>query len=63
MNLSEQTKKDIDRAFKALDALDEMRAEIEQIKPYDYPKDERTPQGMIDKVLNIIDKYREKVSE
>ena len=63
MNLSEQTKKDIDRAFRALEALDEIRAEIEQIRPYELPKDERTPQGMIDKVLDIIDRYRNEVSE
>ena len=38
--------------------LDKIRAEIERINPYDYPRDERTAQRMLDKVLEIIDKYK-----
>lgn len=39
--------------------LEKIRAEIEQIKPYDLPCDKRTPQNMLDMVLEIIDKYAE----
>ena len=42
------------------DVLDKIRAEIEQINPLDYPHDERTPERMIGKVLEIIDRYQAK---
>ena len=39
--------------------LDKIRAEIEQIKPYDLPWDKRTPKHIRDMALEIIDKYAE----
>lgn len=42
------------------DVLDKIGKEIEQIKPYDLPHDERTPERMMGKVLEIIDRYRTK---
>lgn len=41
------------------DVLDKIRAEIDQIKPYDLPSCDRTAEKMISRVLEIIDKYRE----
>lgn len=37
--------------------LEKIRAEIEQIKPYDYPCDKRTPEHIRDMAIAIIDKY------
>lgn len=37
--------------------LERIRAEIEQIKPYDLPYDKRTPENIRDMALEIIDKY------
>ena len=39
--------------------LEKIRAEIEQIKPYDLPCDKRTPENIRDMALSIIDKYAE----
>ena len=39
--------------------LEQIRAEIEQIKPYDLPCDKRTPEHIKDMALDIIDKYAE----
>lgn len=58
--MTEQTKKDIDRAFKALEErdelLDKIRAEIESIYKEDMECDGCSDMGM---VLDIIDKYAE----
>ena len=60
--MTDQTLKDIDRAFKALEErdelLDKIRAEIEEINPYDLPSCDRTAEKMISRVLDIIDKYK-----
>jgi len=55
MRLSEQTKKDIDRAFKALDAIEQIRQEIAEYKDDKLIHAERNE--MIDIVLEIIDKH------
>ena len=56
--MADQTLKDIDRAFKALEErnelLDKIRAEIEQMNNIDYVEP-----VTVDEVLQIIDKYRE----
>lgn len=39
--------------------LEKIRAEIEQIKPYELPCDKRTPEYIRDMALEIIDKYAE----
>ena len=43
--------------------LEMIRAEIEQIKPYDLPWDKRTPGHIRDMALEIIDKYTEGVRD
>ena len=43
--------------------LDKIRAEIDQIKPYDLPSCDRTAEKMISRVLDIIDKYGNEVIE
>lgn len=64
--MTEQTKKDIDRAFKALEErdelLDKIRAEIEaidtvKVKLDDYMNIIKSPGRIKDEVLEIIDKY------
>lgn len=60
--MTDQTLKDIDRAFKALEErdelLDKIRAEIEQTaKDYDKFADYRRVRGLWI-ALDIIDKYR-----
>ena len=50
---------DTRKAIKKGVLLDEIRAEIEQIQPLDYSCNECTPEGIINKMLNIIDKYNE----
>lgn len=62
--MTEQTKKDIDRAFKALEErdelLDKIRAEISALKSHhinDHYDDGF--QGCRTNVLQIIDKYKE----
>ena len=39
--------------------LEKIRAEIEQIEPYDLPWDKRTPEHIRDMALEIIDRYAE----
>ena len=39
--------------------IEQIRAEIEQIKPYDLPCDKRMPEHIRDMALDIIDKYAE----
>ena len=39
--------------------LEKIRAEIEQIQPYDLPWDKRTPEHIRDMAIAIIDKYAE----
>ena len=39
--------------------LDRIKAEIEQIAPYDLPWDKRTPEHIRDMALEIIEKYEE----
>ena len=39
--------------------LEKIRAEIEQIKPYELPCDKRTPEHIKDMALAVIDKYAE----
>lgn len=39
--------------------IEKIRAEIEQIKPWDYPCDRRTPEHIRDMALDIIDRYAE----
>lgn len=52
MRLNDQTMKDIDRAFKALDAIEQIRAEIQShIGGCGYINDG------LDLALEIIDKY------
>ena len=41
--------------------LEKIRAEIEQIKPYDLPCDKRTPEHIKDMAIEIIDKYETKL--
>ena len=60
MKLSEQTQADIDRAFKALDALEQIRDEIEQCKG---KWNDTSSDTCFDIVLQIIDKYREEQTE
>jgi len=64
--MTDQTLKDIDRAFKALEErdelLDKIRAEIESIdivkvKLDDYMNIIKSPQRIKDEVLDIINKY------
>lgn len=43
--------------------LDKIRAEINQINPYDLPSCDRTAEKMISRVLDIIDKYGNEVIE
>lgn len=63
MRLSEQSKKDIDRAFKALEERDELLDKIRaEIKGLTYYWCEVHPKSVIDDVLQIIDKYRNEVS-
>ena len=46
------------KSMESEDVLDKIRAEIDQIKPYDLPSCDRTAEKMISRVLDIIDKYR-----
>ena len=55
-----------DKAIEALKQepiLGKIRAEIKQLKPYDFSWDERTPEKMLNKVLEIIDKYKAESEE
>ena len=45
------------RGWVSAEAVEQIRAEIEQIKPYDLPCDKRTPEHIRDMALQIIDKY------
>lgn len=46
-----------------VDVLDKVRAEIEQINPWDFPRDERTAEHIKNMVLDIIDSYRKGAEE
>lgn len=68
--MADQTLKDIDRAFKALEErdkmLDNLEAEIETLNPVDYVsmssyEGHRGASDMKDDVLRIIDKYKAKI--
>ena len=70
--MNEQTLKDIDRAFKALEERDELidkiRAEIEALNPVDYVsmssyEGNKGASYMKDDVLRIIDNYRNEANE
>lgn len=73
--MTDQTLKDIDRAFRALEErdelLDKIRAEIEQLKNFraeDYDLEQYcdcfdTRIIFRDDVLKIIDRYRERANE
>jgi hypothetical protein len=39
--------------------LEKIKAEIEQIEPYDLPCDKRTPEHIKDMALEIVEKYAE----
>lgn len=63
MNLSEQTLTDIDRAFKVLQALEDIRSDIDTLKldtMYRYVGDFRYG---VDTVVAIIDKHTKGVNE
>ena len=66
MKLNEQTKEDIDRAFKALSALEEIRSEI-QAKYDEIPyRNNEYDDAWIDALewtLEVIDKHLGKESE
>lgn len=66
--MTEQTLKDIDRAFKALEKwnelLDKIKEEIKSISPKTYPFLNSTDRYVKeDDVLQIIDKYKLEESE
>ena len=44
-------------AVDALQTLEDIKAEIDQINEYDYPKDDRTISKFKNIVLEIIDKH------
>ena len=66
MKLNEQTKEDIDRAFKALSAIDDIKAEI-QTKYDEIPyRNNEYDDAWIDALewtLEVIDKHLGKESE
>lgn len=65
MRLSEQTRKDIDRAFKALDAIEQIRQEIEDCIDGRCHIDEWESgyQRAMNDALDIIDKYMKESSD
>ena len=62
MKLNEQTKEDIDRAFKALSALEDIRKELKSHKRA-YRVNYVSADDAVDNCLSIIDRYIGKESE
>ena len=56
MKLNEQTKEDIDRAFKALSAIEDIRSEIKALKRA-YPVNYVSADDAVDTCIKIIDRY------
>ena len=56
MKMNEQTVKDIDKAFRALEAIEDIRAEIQRL-PYQQIFESVSRQAIVDVVLEIIDKH------
>lgn len=69
MKLNEQTKEDIDRAFKALSALEEIRAEVQEKYesipgvPWRFKEYDDGWVMALEWTLEVIDKYIGKESE
>lgn len=53
------TAKDIFEKYAEPTTLEQIRAEIAQIEPYDLPCDKRTPKRIRDMALEIVEKYAE----
>lgn len=63
MNLNDQTKEDIERAFKALDVLEEIREEIKELRDFYFVNFQGYSMTVAQKCLDIIDKHMKEVKE
>lgn len=63
MKLDEQTKEDIDRAFKALSAIEEIREEIKELRDFYFVNFQGYSMSVAQQCLDIIDKHLGKESE